>query len=426
LFFSTDPGKLKVVLGREMIPRGMLLIGMVVLLLARGEFATPFAAAELPVRRPLQLRGAGACLPLTAPWREAAEGGGGDQINGQLLRAAALGHEHVVKKLVESGADVNCSNAQMQTPMMIAAEKGRLGVLQRLLECGALREETDEKGSNALHYASYNGHLDAMKLLVEAGVDVNARNRFGYSPLQYACAEGSIGSVELLLSLGADVHSHDKMGWTSLHRAAGNGHAGVVRMLIKNGADVNGEDLQNYTALHEATWCGHEEIAGILLTAGARIEKTDQWGNSALDLAFSRVCSSSPPHLLARARIRGNVHLDTPRLDWQARDGKSDLYDLLRSFDARQGSRGDERGDERALGPARGQTGSCEQGAPFLQAPVQESGEVWRRGGAGEGKEESPQGPLLETDGGEMHSRAEARASSSSLNATTSPLNFIL
>ena len=106
---------------------------------------------------------------------------------------------------------------------------------------------------------------------------------------------------------------------------------------------------------------------------------------------------------------------DNKHLDWQARDGKSDLYQLLRTFDARQGGRGDER-----------ERGTCawEQAVP-VQAPVRDSDEVWREEGAGEGREESQQGPLLQTDGRETQSRGEARASSS-LSATTSPLNFIL
>ena len=73
------------------------------------------------------------------------------------MRAAAIGHTSVVKKLIEEGADVNARGP---------------------------REST------ALLFAVGGGHLEVVKELVKSGADVDAQEATGWTPIRLAKEDG--------------------------------------------------------------------------------------------------------------------------------------------------------------------------------------------------------------------------------------------
>ena len=87
---------------------------------------------------------------------------------GLLPWAAFCGHERVVQRLLEKGADVESKDAAGQTPLLRAAENGHEAVVKLLLEKGADVESKDAKyGQTPLSWAARNGHEAVVELLLE-------------------------------------------------------------------------------------------------------------------------------------------------------------------------------------------------------------------------------------------------------------------
>ena len=129
----------------------------------------------------------------------------------ELIKAARLGEQAVVQRLLEKGANVNAMSDR-GTALALAARGGN-------------------NGTNWRHRAVVfsKGHEAVVRLLVENGADVNAT--CGGTALAWAARFGYVAVVQLLLDKGADVNA--KWGEkTALQLAADSGHEAVVRLLI--------------------------------------------------------------------------------------------------------------------------------------------------------------------------------------------------
>jgi serine/threonine-protein phosphatase 6 regulatory ankyrin repeat subunit B len=85
------------------------------------------------------------------------------------------------------------------TALMCAAACGDVDTLQLLLESGAEIDCTDDEGDSALMYCCISGHQRAVELLVEYGADVNIKNARGFEPAERAM---DMGHVDISESLG--------------------------------------------------------------------------------------------------------------------------------------------------------------------------------------------------------------------------------
>ena len=85
------------------------------------------------------------------------------------------------------------------TALMCAAACGDVDTLQLLLESGAEIDCTDDEGDSALMYCCISGHQRAVELLVEYGADVNIKNACGFEPAERAM---DMGHVDISESLG--------------------------------------------------------------------------------------------------------------------------------------------------------------------------------------------------------------------------------
>jgi uncharacterized protein len=179
------------------------------------------------------------------------------------------------------------------TPLLFAAREGCQDCLRELLKGGADINLTDPDGASALVIALLNRNWDSAKLLIESGADVNLWDIFGETPLYVAVdmntlPEGRrveipsmdhVSGIEisrLLLERGANANAqlklrpkyrnipydryHDPMlvwGTTPLLRAAKAGDAPVVKLLLAHGALVNLANSQGVTPLMAAAGDGY-------------------------------------------------------------------------------------------------------------------------------------------------------------------------
>ena len=148
-----------------------------------------------------------------------------------LHMACAYGVEPIVKKLIESGANVNTSNNFGYTPLLEACHRGFVNIVRFLIDAGA----------------------DLSYIPPE---EVSSKSPFVNSPAQAALAEsarcGFQRIVELLLESGADKDLANDIGWTALHEACFYNRIETARALLESGASVTGRTRSGAMPFHLA------------------------------------------------------------------------------------------------------------------------------------------------------------------------------
>lgn len=160
--------------------------------------------------------------------------------NTNLLQAAKVGALETTKELIKDGANVNCADAEGNSPLIFAA---------------------------------FYGHQDCVRLLIDSGADVNQINNWKdkWTALQFACARGHAECVRLLIDSGANIDHVNNKGNTALMNAVDTNHITCVRILLEAGANVNCVNKWNLTALNYAVARNNQDMASLLVSAGANV-----------------------------------------------------------------------------------------------------------------------------------------------------------
>jgi uncharacterized protein len=269
-----------------------------------------------------------------------------------LMWAAAQGQPAMVRTLVAAGADVNARSRVHQwereitaeprakymptgglTALIYAARQGCLECLQVLVAAGTDVNLTDPDGISPLLVATLNGHFDSAAWLLTQGANVNKWDRWGRSAL-YAAVDyntiprggradlpsldevTSLQLIELLLEAGANPNLQLKLhppfrsitadrgtdliltvGSTALLRAAKAADVAAIRLLLQHGALPDLASMDNVSPLMAAAGLGSsntdtrgrfkteadaQAALELLLTAGAEVNRRDKLGLSAL------------------------------------------------------------------------------------------------------------------------------------------------
>ena len=189
-----------------------------------------------------------------------------------LWKAVSESHKHIIKYLLESGADVNIFNCLAE-----AVIRGDNCVC-----------------NNASEIDTQSGNIDIVNTLIRFGADVDLPISGHLTPLMLAVDQSSLmntckGSVDtkmaiakLLIQAGADVNRTDQYRQTALMRLAYSGCEQMGTLLIEAGADVNKVDMYGTTALLIAAKGGNLNMARVLIQAGVDVNKTCERNQTAL------------------------------------------------------------------------------------------------------------------------------------------------
>ena len=313
-----------------------------------GETALIWAAAENHpgVIKALVARGADvnrASNPLTFPRTEFGDGKSGRLTvlpRGSwvpLIYAARQNASAALRALRESGANLNATDPDNMTALLVAVINAHYDAAALLLDMGADPNIGDVAGMAPLYAAvdmntfpdtpgrptpRPSGRLDAagiVKALLGRGANPNAtlsgpilvrvHDRgdgtlgAGATPLMRAAKKGDVEMMRVLLAHGADPKSRTKAGTEALMFAAGLGGVGrftafeerqatetdfidAARLCLEGGADVNAANGNGQTALHLAVTVRSESFIRFLTERGARVDLEDQQGRTPLDLAL--------------------------------------------------------------------------------------------------------------------------------------------
>lgn len=172
--------------------------------------------------------------------------------------AASEGHLEAVKFFVENGASINVVDRFGSTPVLDAIKGRHLETTQYLLSKGAVLNQ--EKAASDLCAAAANNDVSTVVAMIESGVNVDAADYDARSALHLAASEGHTEMVELLLSHGANYKAQDRFGNTPLADAARHSHADILSILTD--AETNGVEIKQRgplevpTAVYDA---GHQD-----------------------------------------------------------------------------------------------------------------------------------------------------------------------
>lgn len=268
-----------------------------------------------------------------------------------LVWAAEENHAAAAQVLIAHGADVNARSTELKrdkdrfglegvltilphgywTPLMYAARQGSLDTAKTLVDASANLNLTDPDGTTALILAIINGHFDTAAMLTGRGADPNITDEAGMAALYAAVDVHTLGEVfghpthptsdklsaldlmKILLDHGANPNAKLKTptlqrahtpgepslnaGSTPLMRAAKNGDSEAMRLLLKYGADPNAYQKEHDTPLMFAAGLGRGtgaftkdyateaellEAVKVLVAAGADVNAVNDTGETPL------------------------------------------------------------------------------------------------------------------------------------------------
>ena len=144
-----------------------------------------------------------------------------------------------IKELIAQKADVNLTNKDGKTALMIAVSSGSDRAFDVLLDSDANVRAKDNAGDTALHYAAQQGDLKFVKKLIASRADVNAINgRAGHTPLDFALLYQRADTAKILIEKGSNIYSNSR------YRVDSYGLASMNKELLQQLKD----DLKNSTS----------------------------------------------------------------------------------------------------------------------------------------------------------------------------------
>lgn len=205
----------------------------------------------------------------------------------------------MLKRLIELGADVNCSIDYRATrPVHMAAMNGSVDHMNVLMENGADWNVTDKEGYSIFHHAcDRNEGYKFMEKFQDSGYNFDCQNRCKRTPLMLAVRNNNMKCFEFLLSQKIDLNIKDYEGNTALHLCISSRHVlTFMERLIASGANVNAQNFKKETPLHLACYLDYsirdevfDNVVTFLLDNGADIHMKDKYKRTPLSFLVHKL-----------------------------------------------------------------------------------------------------------------------------------------
>lgn len=223
-----------------------------------------------------------------------------EKLNKRLINAVNAGNLAIVKKCIESGADINVKtvnddriihaavtaghaemvgylasigladiiNSKKMTALMVAAKEGKSEIVDILVNSKAKVGAQDINGQTALMYASFYGHKEIVERLLPKS-NINQQDEFLYSALFQAIKSNKQDIIELLVANNADIRLQNNKDETPVLYAIGVNNEKGAKFFIRNGIGIDEANSEGHTPLMKAAQVGSVEMVAYLLRSGA-------------------------------------------------------------------------------------------------------------------------------------------------------------
>ena len=276
-----------------------------------------------------------------------------------LMLASEAGHEEVVQTLISAKANVNLQNSAGQTALMLADRN--VGILCRLLLANADPNLQRKDGNTALHIACYKRQRTCAETLLSFGATFVIPNTKGDTAFLASVRGNNTEILKLMLnsiphspfivSLGvvyACRFGHSavfnifvkQLEYTTqtanfLISCAEGDVGSVVQHIMEFNIDPNTTLISGITPLMIASSFGNADVSDCLLEAEADVNSTDQDGYSPLSYAVTGNTSLHIVQRLLEAGGNPNVLVGGVTIVERAREkGKQIICDLLLKYSA--------------------------------------------------------------------------------------------
>ncbi len=181
-----------------------------------------------------------------------------------FFRAIETDDSAVVSNLLKRGFEPNAPTEDGQTPLIQAVKTNAIKTTRLLASSkGVDLDRTNLQDESPLMLAALNGNAEIVKYLVAQGAEVN---KTGWTPLHYAATKGDVNIIKFLLAQSAYIDSESPNGTTPLMMAARYGTFEAVKLLIEEGADPTIRNNLKLNAIDFASTTTHPKLLGYLKT----------------------------------------------------------------------------------------------------------------------------------------------------------------
>lgn len=150
-----------------------------------------------------------------------------------LMNAVKTDNAAKVRELIAQGVNVSEKDSSGDSPLIMAAYMGHNEIVKLLLDAGADVHALDPgMKATALHAAAYAGRAEAAKLLIDGGVEINRQGPYnGYTALHDAVWQNNVDTARVIIDADADLTIKSNSGQTPLEFAKSKGHTEIARMI---------------------------------------------------------------------------------------------------------------------------------------------------------------------------------------------------
>ena len=139
--------------------------------------------------------------------------------------------------LLNAGADPNIPNkAENSCPLQAAVKEEMFHVVRLLIDKGANVNHRDHNDQTAFVAALYRSRKDIALFLLEHGLDIHQKSKNGSTALMIAVSHANATVVDALIQAGADVNAVTNEGFTVLDLAVESQCQEIIDMLNRAGA----------------------------------------------------------------------------------------------------------------------------------------------------------------------------------------------
>ena len=121
-----------------------------------------------------------------------------------LLEAARQGDEEGILESLSDGVEVDASEKNGDTALVLASMKNRPNVVRLLIQNGANVNHANSIGRTSLMAASFANNPEIVKILIQNGADVNAVSNSAETALKLTLPGPSDEVIEILKAAGAE------------------------------------------------------------------------------------------------------------------------------------------------------------------------------------------------------------------------------
>jgi len=215
-----------------------------------------------------------------------------------LYRSAEENNLAEVQAAVTAGADVNTSNLQGVTPLLLAVKNGNQNMVQFLLKSNA-DVNMISSDSSPIHEAIRQHSAPILEILLSnKAANVNLPSDGGKTPVHFAILEKQTELLDLLLRKGADAKCKSITGSGCLHFAVVEGDRAMIERFVPISGGINEQNNNGKTPLHVAAEKGNIDAVKVLLNNNANTTIKDGWGRLASECgkitAFKMISEHKP------------------------------------------------------------------------------------------------------------------------------------